>query len=69
MGSLGAIIAHWGYLAIFAFVVLGNLGVPIPENSVPWIAGYFVWKGRLSLLLVLLVGIGAAVRGGRCCLR
>ena len=63
MGSLRAIIAHWGYLAIFAFVVLGNLGVPIPENSVLWIAGYFVWKGRLSLLLVLLVGSGAAVAG------
>jgi len=63
MGTLRTIIAHWGYLAIFAFVVLGNLGVPIPENSVLWIAGYFVWKGRLSLPLVLLVGIGAAVAG------
>lgn len=63
MGSLRAVIAHWGYLAIFAFVVLGNLGVPIPENSVLWIAGYLVWKGRLSLLLVLLVGIVAAVVG------
>jgi membrane protein DedA with SNARE-associated domain len=63
MGSLRAVIAHWGYLAIFAFVVLGNLGVPIPENSVLWIAGYLVWKGRLSLPLVLLVGIVAAVAG------
>jgi len=63
MGSLRAIIAHWGYLAIFAFVVLGNLGIPIPENSVLWIAGYLVWKGRLSLPLVLLVGIVAAVAG------
>jgi len=63
MGTLRTIIADWGYLAIFAFVVLGNLGVPIPENSVLWIAGYFVWKGRLSLPLVLLVGIGAAVAG------
>jgi len=63
MGTLRTIIAHWGYLAIFAFVVLGNLGVPIPENSVLWIAGYFVWKGRLSLPVVLLVGIVAAVAG------
>ena len=63
MGSLRAIIAAWGYLAIFAFVVVGNLGVPVPENSVLWIAGYFVWRGRLSLPLVLLVGIVAAVAG------
>ena len=63
MGSLRALIAHWGYLGIFACVVLGNLGVPIPESSVLWIAGYFIWKGRLSLPLVLLVGIVAAVVG------
>ncbi len=63
MGSLRVIIAHWGYLAILAFVVLGNLGVPIPENSVLWLAGFFVWKGRLSLPFVLLVGIVAAVAG------
>ncbi len=63
MGILKAVIAQWGYLAIFAFVVLGNLGVPIPENSVLWLAGFFVWKGRLSLPFVLLVGIVAAVAG------
>jgi membrane protein DedA with SNARE-associated domain len=63
MDSLRAVIAHWGYLAIFGFVLAGNIGVPVPENSILWIAGYFVWKGRLSLPLVLLVGIGAAVAG------
>lgn len=63
MDSLRVVIAHWGYLAIFVFVLAGNIGVPVPENSILWIAGYFVWKGRLSLPLVLLVGIGAAVAG------
>jgi membrane protein DedA with SNARE-associated domain len=63
MGILKAVIAQWGYLAIFAFVVLGNLGLPIPENSVLWLAGFFVWKGRLSLPFVLLVGVVAAVAG------
>ncbi len=61
--GLRALIGHWGYLAIFAFVVLGNVGVPVPENSVLWVAGYFVWKGKLRLPLVLLVGIVAAVAG------
>jgi len=63
MGSLKALIGQWGYLAIFGFVVLGNVGVPVPENSVLWVAGYFVWKGRLQLPLVLLVGIVGAVAG------
>ena len=61
--GLRALIRHWGYPAIFGFVVLGNLGVPIPENSVLWIAGYFVWRGKLWLPAVLLVGIVGAVAG------
>ncbi len=63
MGSLKALIGQWGYLAIFVFVVIGNIGIPVPENSVLWVAGYLVWKGRLQLPLVLLVGIVAAVAG------
>ena len=63
LGTLRGILAQWGYLALFGFVVLGNLGLPVPENSVLWIAGYFVWTGRLRLPLVLLVGILAAVGG------
>jgi membrane protein DedA with SNARE-associated domain len=63
LGTLKGIVAHWGYGAIFALVVLGNIGVPVPENSVLWVAGYLVWKGRLQLPLVLLVGIVGAVVG------
>jgi membrane-associated protein len=62
-GNLKTLIGHRGYLAIFAFVVLGNVGVPLPENSVLWVAGYLVWKGRLYLPLVPLVGIVGAVAG------
>jgi len=39
-------------------------GIPVPENSVLWVAGCLVWKGRLRLPLVLLVGIAAVVVGG-----
>ena len=63
LATLKGIIAHWGYLALFVFVVLGNIGVPVPENSILWVAGYFVWKGRLDLSLVLLVAVVAAVAG------
>lgn len=63
MASVRALVSHWGYLAVFVFVGLGNIGVPVPEESVLWVAGYLVWKGRLQLPLVLLVGIVAAVAG------
>jgi len=63
MPELGHLIEHWGYLAIFVFVVLGNLGVPVPEESILVLAGYLVWQGDLRLPLVLLVGILSAIAG------
>jgi len=63
MDSIRVLVSHWGYFAVFGIVLLGNLGIPVPEESALWVAGYFVWKGRLQLPLVLLVGIGAAVAG------
>ena len=63
MPDLGHLIEHWGYLAIFVFVLLGNLGVPVPEESILVLAGYLVWQGDLRLPLVLLVGILSAIAG------
>ncbi len=63
MDSVRALVSHWGYLAVFGCVMLGNIGIPVPEESVLWVAGFLVWRGRLELPLVLLVGIVAAVAG------
>lgn len=63
MPDLRHLIEHWGYLAICVFILLGNLGVPVPEESILVLAGYLVWQGDLRLSLVLLVGILSAVAG------
>ncbi len=63
MPDFGHLIEHWGYLAIFVFVILGNLGVPVPEESILALAGYLVWQGDLRLPFVLLVGILSAIAG------
>ena len=63
MPDLRPLIEHWGYLAIFVFVILGNLGIPVPEESILILAGYLVWQGALRLPLVLLVGILSAIAG------
>jgi len=34
MPDLGVLLEHWGYAAIFTVVVLGNLGLPVPEESI-----------------------------------
>ena len=63
MPDLRPLIEHWGYLAIFVLVILGNLGIPVPEESILILAGYLVWQGALRLPLVLLVGILSAIAG------
>ncbi len=52
-----------GDLGIVLVVVLGNVGLPVPEETVLALAGYLVWSGRLHLLPVLLVATASAVAG------
>jgi membrane protein DedA with SNARE-associated domain len=54
---------HLGYAAILVVVLLGNAGVPAPEESVLVLGGYLAWQGRLDLPLVILVGIVSASLG------
>ena len=58
-----SLVQHWGYAAVFAVVILGNVGLPVPEETVLLLAGFLVWDGQLSLFWVLVVGITAAVIG------
>lgn len=60
------LITPWGYAALFLFVVLGNVGIPVPETCVLWVAGFQVWQRRFSLPAGLGVGIVAAVVGDNC---
>jgi membrane protein DedA with SNARE-associated domain len=63
MPDLTELINHWGYLAIFLVVVLGNLGLPVPEETILALAGYLVWRRTLRLPLVLAVGVVSAIVG------
>lgn len=59
----GLAVSHWGYAAVFALVILGNAGVPVPEETVLIVAGFLVWRGQLRMDLVLAVGLVSAVLG------
>ena len=54
---------HLGYAAILVIVLLGNAGVPAPEESVLVLGGYLAWQGRLHLPLVIFVGVVSASLG------
>jgi membrane protein DedA with SNARE-associated domain len=63
MPDLTRFIDAWGYAAIFLVVVLGNVGLPVPEETVLTIGGYLAWQGKLRLGLVVMVATLSAVVG------
>src|SRR3989442_3041318 len=63
MPDINQLITDWGYAGIFLVVILGNIGLPVPEESVLAVAGYLVWSGRLQLIPVLRVALISAVAG------
>jgi membrane protein DedA with SNARE-associated domain len=57
------LLAHWGYAAIFVAVVLGNIGFPVPEETILVLGGYLAQRGTLRVGLVMAIGIVSAVAG------
>jgi membrane protein DedA with SNARE-associated domain len=63
MPDLTPLITEWGYAAIFVIVILGNVGLPVPEETVLTVSGYLVWRGHLEAVPVVLTAIASAVLG------
>jgi membrane protein DedA with SNARE-associated domain len=63
MPDLTRLIDAWGYVAIFLIVVLGNVGLPVPEETVLTVGGYLAWRGQLRFPIVVLVAIASAITG------
>jgi len=63
MPDLTALIDRWGYGAIFLTVLVGNVGVPVPEETILILAAYLLFRGTLQLGPVLAVGVVSAVIG------
>lgn len=59
-------LATWGYWGLFVFVFIGNLGMPMPEETVLLVAGFLAGRHELDLRTVYLVGITSAVVGDCC---
>src|SRR5260370_29382653 len=40
-------VAHYGYVAIFSLLVLGIIGLPIPDETLLLFVGYLIYRGQL----------------------
>jgi membrane protein DedA with SNARE-associated domain len=43
-------IAHYGYLGIFVLLMLGIVGLPVPDETLLTTAGYLISRGELRLV-------------------
>ena len=56
-------IAQYGYVAIFSLLVLGIVGLPVPDETLLTFTGYLVFRGHLSLPLAFLSGFAGSACG------
>jgi membrane protein DedA with SNARE-associated domain len=48
-------ISHYGYGALFVLLVLGIVGVPVPDEILLTFSGYMIFKGEFTPLPTLVV--------------
>ena len=60
------LLATWGYLGIFIAVFVGNLGIPVPEETVMLAAGFLAGRSLLDLRIVYVTVVASAVTGDCC---
>src|SRR5260370_24622999 len=53
----------YGYWAVFFGVMLENVGVPVPGETILLVAGYFASTGEFNIALVMIIAASGAVVG------
>src|ERR1051325_1208455 len=56
-------VSHYGYAAIFLLLMLGIVGLPVPDETLMAFAGYLAFKGRLHLAPTLVAAYLGSVSG------
>jgi membrane protein DedA with SNARE-associated domain len=62
MDTIALWVSHYGYAAIFSLLVLGIVGLPVPDEWLLTFAGYLAYKHSLSLW----PAFAAALLGSMC---
>jgi membrane protein DedA with SNARE-associated domain len=63
MESLLGWLAHYGYAGLFGLLVLGIVGLPIPDETLLVFSGYLIFRGRLQAVPAFLAALGGSVCG------
>ncbi|MCU7496487.1 MAG: DedA family protein [Ignavibacteria bacterium] len=63
METLNYWIQHYGYGGIYALLMLGIVGVPVPDETLLALSGFLAFKGELSLLPAFLAAFLGSITG------
>ena len=63
MESLTQWIVQYGYPGLTALLMLGIVGIPIPDETLLVFSGFLVYQGKLHALPTFLAGFAGAVSG------
>lgn len=61
--QLLSFIAHFGYIGIFGLLVLGIIGLPVPDEVLMTFAGYLISQGKLHYLTTVIVSVVGSFTG------
>jgi membrane protein DedA with SNARE-associated domain len=56
-------ITQYGYLAIFSLLVLGIVGLPVPDETLLTFSGYLIYAGHLSFPLAFATAVAGSATG------
>ena len=61
------ILLHWvtqyGYLAIFSLLMLGIVGLPVPDETLLTLTGYLIFKGRMEFGPAFVSAVSGSICG------
>lgn len=63
MTQMESLVEHYGYLIIFIVLILGIVGLPMPDEVFLTYVGYNVFLGKMSLSYALLIAMLGAIIG------
>jgi membrane protein DedA with SNARE-associated domain len=63
MESVLGWVAHYGYVGIFALLMLGIVGLPVPDETMLMFAGYLIFRHELEPLPTFAAGFLGSICG------
>lgn len=63
MESLLGWLSHYGYAGLFGLLVLGIVGLPVPDETLLVFSGYLISTGRLHPALTCVAGFAGSICG------